>query len=229
MKLPSTVFLLDVDNTLLNFDAVEADLNQHLVSRVGRALANRYWAILELLRSEVGYADFLGAIQRLRLFYPHERRLLEIANFLLEYPFADRVYSGALETAGRLKEYGTAVILSDGDAVLQPHKIRRSGLWAAVDGEVLIYVHKERQLDDVAHRYPAHHYVMVDDKVRLLDAIKRKWAGRVTTVSVRQGHYATAADQLNGYMRPDIQLQRISELIEALSRRDLVPDLQSGR
>jgi FMN phosphatase YigB (HAD superfamily) len=182
----STVFLLDVDNTLLDNDAVEADLRRHLVAQLGSKLADGYWKAFEELRDELGYADYLGALQRVRSAYPHETQLLETSAFLIEYPFAERVYPGAIETLHRLNERGRTVILSDGDAVFQPHKIRRSGLWAAVDGDVLVYVHKERELDDVEQRYPAEHYVIVDDKLRILDSIKRSGTnGRRPSFSAR--------------------------------------------
>jgi FMN phosphatase YigB (HAD superfamily) len=212
----SAVFLLDVDNTLLDNDAVEADLRRHLAAQLGQERAERYWTIFEELRTALGYADYLGAFQRLRGAYPHETHLLETSAFLLEYPFAERVYPGALDTVRRLNELGRTVILSDGDAVFQPHKIQRSGVWAAVDGDVLIYVHKECELDDVERRYPAEHYVVVDDKLRILDAIKRAWQSRVTTVFLRQGHYAKSLDSLEAYLPADLTLEHIDELVDAL-------------
>jgi FMN phosphatase YigB (HAD superfamily) len=225
MTLPSsTVFLLDVDNTLLDNDAVEADLHRHLAAQLGEERAERYWTIFEELRTELGYADYLGALQRLRRAYPHETHLLEASTYVLEYPFAERVYTGALATLRRLNELGRTVILSDGDVVLQPHKIRRSGVWAAVDGDVLVYVHKEHELDDVERRYPADHYVIVDDKLRILDAIKRAWDRRVTTVFLKQGHYATDVESLKVYAPPDLALERIDELVAALVRADVLPD-----
>jgi FMN phosphatase YigB (HAD superfamily) len=220
----STVFLIDVDNTLLDNDAVEADLHLHLATQLGEERAERYWTIFEELRTELGYADYLGALQRLRRAYPHETHLLEASTYVLEYPFAERVYAGALDTVRRLNELGRTVILSDGDVVLQPHKIRRSGVWAAVDGDVLVYVHKEHELDDVERRYPAEHYVIVDDKLRILDAIKRGWESRVTTVFLRQGHYATTLDSLEAYSPADLALDRIDELVDTLVRADVLPD-----
>jgi len=219
MSVPtSTVFLLDVDNTLLDNDAVEADFHRHLAAQLGEDRAERYWTIFEELRAALGYADYLGALQRLRDAYPHETHLLRASTFVIEYPFADRVYAGALDTVRRLNELGRTVILSDGDVVLQPHKIRRSGMWAAVDGDVLVYVHKEHELDDVERRYPADHYVVVDDKLRILDAIKRRWRSRVTTVFIRQGHYATDLDSLKSYSPADLTFDHIDELVDALVR-----------
>ena len=220
----STVFLIDVDNTQLDNDAVEADLHRHLAAQLGQERAERYWTIFEELRSGLGYADYLGALQRLRGGYPHETHLLQASAYLIEYPFAERVYPGALDTVRRLNELGRTVILSDGDVVLQPHKIRRSGVWAAVDGDVLVYVHKENELDDVERRYPADHYVIVDDKLRILDAIKRGWESRVTTVFLRQGHYATDVDSLKSYSPADLTLERIDELVDALVGAHVLPN-----
>lgn len=176
--------------------------------------------IFEELRAGLGYADYLGALQRLRGAYPHETQLLEASTYVIEYPFAERVYAGALDTVRRLNELGRTVILSDGDVVLQPHKIRRSGVWAAVNGEVLVYVHKEHELDDVERRYPADHYVIVDDKIRILDAIKRGWESRVTTVFLRQGHYATDVESVEAYSPADLTVERIDALILA----DVLPN-----
>jgi FMN phosphatase YigB (HAD superfamily) len=224
MTVPSsTVFLLDVDNTLLDNDAVEADFHRHLAAQIGQERAERYWTIFEELRAALGYADYLGALQRLRGAYPHETHLLDASTYVIEYPFAERVYTGALDTVRRLNELGRTVILSDGDVVLQPHKIRRSGVWAAVGGDVLVYVHKEHELDDVERRYPADHYVIVDDKLRILDAIKRGWERRVTTVFLRQGHYATDVDSLKSYSPADLTLERIDELVDALVRANVLP------
>jgi FMN phosphatase YigB (HAD superfamily) len=220
----STVFLLDVDNTLLDNDAVEADLHRHLAAQLGQDRAERYWTIFEELRAALGYADYLGALQRLRGAYPHETHLLEASTYVIDYPFAKHVYPGALETLRRLNELGKTVSLSDGDVVFQAYKIRRSGVWAAVDGDVLVYVHEERELDDVERRYPAEHYVIVDDKLRILDAIKRGWQSRVTTVFLRQGHYATDVDSLKSYSPADLTLERIDELVDALVRANVLPN-----
>ena len=206
------VFLLDVDNTLLDNDAVAADLRQHMIDAFGAESQERYWQIFETLRTELGYADYLGALQRYRVEHPNEPRLMEVSLFLVDYPFKDRLYPGALEAIARLRTRGTVAILSDGDAVFQPRKVAQSGIWSAVDGAVLIYIHKEDMLADVERRYPAEHYVMVDDKLRLLTAIKNVWADRVTTVFVRQGHYATDAGALARYPAADLTLERIGEL-----------------
>ena len=184
------VFLLDVDNTLLDNDAVSEDLKRFLTLEVGEERQERYWTIFEELRRELGYADYLGALQRYRVEYPRDPHLLTLSSYLVDYPFPSRLYPGALDVVRHLSCFGPTVILTDGDVVFQQHKIRRSGLLEAVQGRVLIYIHKERELDDVEARYPARHYVFVDDKVRLLDAVKRIWGGRVTTVFPRQGHYA---------------------------------------
>lgn len=208
------VFLLDVDNTLLDNDRIEQDLKDHLEQVFGMDACRRYWIILEELRREVGYADFLGALQRYRLERLHDPRLLGMSSFLVDYPFAERLYPGALEVIRHLHAFGPVAILSDGDAVFQPRKVVRSGLWRAVDGRVLIYIHKEEMLDDVETEYPAEHYVFVDDKPRLLAAVKQVWGKRVTTVFPRQGHYAHDTVALKTYPPSDVSIQRISELLE---------------
>ena len=184
------VILFDCDNTLLDNDRVQADLSDRLDRDFGTPTRDRYWTIFEQLRAELGYADYLSALQRLRLEEPEDNRLPLISSFLLEYPFDDRLYPRALDSLRHLGSIGRTAILTDGDIVFQPRKLQRSGLWAAVEGRVLIYAHKEKMLDDVARRYPARHYVMVDDKLSILSAMKKIWTDRLTTVFPRQGHYA---------------------------------------
>ena len=208
------VFLFDVDNTLLDNDRVTADLKEHLEHEVGHERQERYWSIFEALRAEVGYADYLGALQRYRAHYPRDLHVLTVSHFLLEYPFYERLFPNALEVLNTVKQYATPVILSDGDVVFQPHKIRRSRLYDAVDGAVLIYVHKESELEDVARRYPADHYVLVDDKLRILAAIKEVWGERISTVFVRQGHYAHDEKAIAGYHPADYTIERISDLVK---------------
>lgn len=208
-----TVFLLDVDNTLLDNDAVIADLRRHLVEAFGPDCDQRYWEIFEQLRAELGYADYLGALQRYRVEHPRETHVLKISLFLLHYPFAGRVYPGAIDAIRALRARGRTVILSDGDVVFQPRKIERSGLWEAVAGEVLVYIHKEQMLDDVERRYPAARYVMVDDKLRILTSMKQVWGSRLTTVFVRQGHYAHDPEHLAGFPPADVSVDRIGELV----------------
>jgi FMN phosphatase YigB (HAD superfamily) len=208
----TTVFLLDVDNTLLDNDAVIADLRGHLVEAFGPECDQRYWDIFEQLRGELGYADYLGALQRYRVEHPRETHVLQISLFLLHYPFASRVYPGAIDAVRALRTRGRTVILSDGDVVFQPRKIERSGLWEAVEGEVLIYIHKEQMLDEVERRYPADRYVMVDDKLRILNAMKKVWGERLTTVFVRQGHYAHDPEQVAMFPPADVTIERIGEL-----------------
>ncbi len=208
----STTFLLDVDNTLLDNDAVVEDLRRHLVAAFGEECQRRYWAIFEELRGELGYADYLGALQRFRIEHPRDPHMIQLSLYLYHYPFAERLYPGALAVIDRLASLGRVAILSDGDVVFQPRKVERSGLWAAVAGEVLIYIHKEQMLDDVAQRYPADHYVVVDDKVKILDAVKRIWRDRVTTVFVRQGHYARDPSLLAAYDTPDVTIEHIGDL-----------------
>lgn len=207
------VFLFDVDNTLLDNDRVTADLRHHLEKEVGSEGAECYWNIFEQLRSELGYADYLGALQRYRRKNPHDPRLLIVSHFLIDYPFANRLFPHSLEVVEGVKRWGSAVILSDGDVVFQPHKVERSGLFKTVNGNVLIYVHKEQELDDVAQRFPADHYVMVDDKLRILAAIKTIWGPRMTTVFVRQGHYALDPKILATYPVADASIERIGDLL----------------
>jgi FMN phosphatase YigB (HAD superfamily) len=207
------VFLFDVDNTLLDNDRVTADLKRHLETHVGLERAGRYWAIFEELREELGYADYLGALQRYRIEHPRDPNLLTVSRFLVNYPFADRLYPDALDVIERVKQWGPAVILSDGDVVFQPRKVDRSGLFEAVDGNVLIYVHKEKELDDVVARFPAEQYVLVDDKLRILSAVKSAWAHRVTTVFPKQGHYALDPEVLAKYPAPDVAIERIGDLL----------------
>ncbi|TMA63516.1 MAG: HAD family hydrolase [Deltaproteobacteria bacterium] len=206
------VFLLDVDNTLIDNDRVAADLKRHLTREVGAERQERYWAIFEALRAELGYADYLGALQRYRVEHPRDPHLLAVSSFLVNYPFANRLYPESLDVIDHLAAWGPTVILSDGDVVFQPRKVECSGLFDAVEGRVLIYIHKERELDDVERRFPAEHYVLVDDKIRLLTACKKVWGERLTTVFPRQGHYAHAADVAT-YPPADITIARIGDLL----------------
>jgi FMN phosphatase YigB (HAD superfamily) len=208
------VFLLDVDNTLLDSDAVARDLRLHLEEAFGAARQERYWDIFEELRAELGYADYLGALQRYRVEHLRDPHLLELSLFLVNYPFADRVYAGVREVIARFQTWGPTVILSDGDVVFQPRKVERSGLWDAVGGQVLIYIHKEQMLADVEARYPARHYVMVDDKLRILSLMKQHWGPRLTTVFPRQGHYAEDPVILATYPPADLTVARIGELAD---------------
>jgi hypothetical protein len=215
------VFLFDVDNTLLNNDRVQADLDVHIGIEHGAQVRNRYWEIFENLRTELGYADYLGALERYRLEDLHDPRLLRISNWLVDYPFPDRVYAGALDAVKHAQQWAPVVILSDGDAVFQPRKVDRSGLWRAFDGHVLIYIHKEEELDDVERLYPAKRYVMIDDKLRILDTMKKIWGDRLTTVFPKQGHYAVDPEILAQYPHGDVQLDRIGDLVK-LDLPDLV-------
>jgi len=208
------VFLVDVDNTLLDNDRVADDLKRHLIEEVGRERQKRYWVLFEQLRKELGYADYLGALQRYRMENPRDPHLLTVSLYLVDYPFANRLYPNSLDVIDHLKRWGPVVILSDGDAVFQPRKIERSGLYEAVDHNALIYVHKEQELADVKRRFPAKHYVLIDDKLRILDAIKRVWGPRVTTVFPRQGHYARDPSGLAEYRPADVSVERIGDLLD---------------
>ena len=211
------VFLLDVDNTLLDNDRIIAEMRLHLEREFGVASSDRYWAIFEALRDELGYADYLGALQRYRAEVEKSdtaaHRLLSLSSFLIDYPFADRLYPRALELIAHLGRLGTTVILSDGDVVFQPRKVKRSGLWNAVEGRVLIYIHKERMLDTVERCHPARRYVMVDDKLRVLTAMKQILQERLVTVFPRQGHYALDAD-IGRYPAADVSVERVGDLLE---------------
>jgi len=223
----NVVFLVDVDNTLLDNDGVIEDLRAHLENEFGKTKADRYWVFFEELRDELGYADYLGALQRYRMRElsdeMNDPRLLQMSNYLIDYPFATRLYPDALRTVEHLKRLGTTVILTDGDVVFQPRKVQRSGIWDAVDGQVLIYIHKELMLDAVQARYPARHYVMVDDKLRILAAMKQTLGDRLTTVFPRQGHYAADPEAIAQFSAADITVQQIGDLLGF----DL-PDLTGG-
>ncbi len=209
----SVVFLVDVDNTLIDNDHIAADLKRNLEREIGRERQERYWAIFEELRTELGYADYLGALQRYRVEHPRDPHVLTVSSFLVDYPFANRLYPNSLDVLERFRGWGPTVILSDGDAVFHPRKIERSGLQEIVDGDVLIYIHKERELDDVERRYPADHYVSVDDKLRILTAVKRVWEHRVTTLFPRQGHYAHDPQALATNPPADLTVERIGDLL----------------
>ena len=207
------VFLFDVDNTLIDNDRIASDLKRYLIREVGPERQERYWAIFEELRTTMGYADYLGALQRYRVEHPRDPHLLAVSSFLVNYPFANRLLPGSLDVLEHLGQWGPTVILSDGDVVFQPRKIECSGLFDAVEGRVLIYIHKEQELDDVERRYPADHYVLVDDKVRILTAVKQVWGRRLTTVFPLQGHYAHAPDAAS-YPAPDLTIERIGDLVD---------------
>jgi FMN phosphatase YigB (HAD superfamily) len=219
------VFLVDVDNTLLDNDRIQADLKRHLEQRFGSACRDRYWAIFEELFETEGYRDYLGALQRYRVEHPRDNRLLSMSSYLVDYPFANRLYPESLDVLERLKGWGPTVLLSDGDVVFQPRKVERSGLFSAVDGQVLIYIHKEQQMEDVAAHYPAGHYVLIDDKLRILSAFKEAWAERVTTVFPRQGSYANDPAMLANFPAPDLTVQRIGEVL----RYDLPALVAAGK
>jgi len=208
------VFLFDVDNTLLDNDRVTADLKRHLAQHVGLDRQQRYWEIFEQLRTEIGYADYLGALQRYRIERPRDPGLLTVSHFLLNYPFATRLYPDSLDAVEHVKQWGKPVILSDGDVVFQPHKIECSGIAEAVDCNVLIYIHKEQELDDVECRFPAEHYVLIDDKLRILTAVKKIWGSKVTTVFPKQGHYANDPQILATLPPADVSIAHIGDLLQ---------------
>ena len=214
MQRHKIVFLFDVDNTLLDNDRIQQNLRDHLIRTVGADCEQHYWDILEELRSELGYVDYLGSLQRYRQAHPREQSILGVSKYLIEYPFANRLYPGSLDAVAHAQQFGPAVVLSDGDAVFQPWKVERSGLAEAFRHHVLIYIHKEDMLENVEKRFPADHYVMVDDKLRILDAIKQIWKDRVTTVFVNQGHYAKDPAVFSRYVPADVRLERIGDFAE---------------
>jgi FMN phosphatase YigB (HAD superfamily) len=207
------VFLFDVDNTLLDNDRITADLKRHLEKEVGHDRQQRYWEFFEQLRTELGYADYLGALQRYRIEYPRDPGLLTVSHFMVNYPFATRLFPDSLDVIEHVKQWGKAVVLSDGDVVFQPRKIGRSGVHEAVDGNVLIYIHKEKELDDVEQRFPANHYVLIDDKLRILTSVKKIWGKKVTTIFPKQGHYAHDAQVVASLPPADISVERIGDLL----------------
>jgi FMN phosphatase YigB (HAD superfamily) len=208
------VFLVDVDNTLVDNDGIQQDLKDHLERTYGVAARDRYWRILEDLMAELGYRDYIGALQNFRVEHPREIELLAMSSFLMDYPFAKRLYPNALEVLKRLRSFAPTVILSDGDVVFQPRKVERAGLAKVADGDVLIYIHKEEALEDVERRFPADHYILVDDKLRILDAVKKIWAERVTTVLPRQGQYAHDAKVISALPPADVTIERIGDLLD---------------
>lgn len=214
MTIPEdVVFLLDCDDTLFDNDHVERDIDDQLARELGPAVRECYWDAIRRLRAAHGYTDYLGALQCVRASDLSDAGLLKMSSFLLDYPFATRLYPAALEVIRHLGQWGTTIILSDGDVVFQPHKIRRSGLWEAVEGRVLISIHKEQILGVVAAAYPARHYTMIDDKLRILTSIKHTWAGRVTTVYPHQGHYAHDQQTVSAYPAADLTIERIGDLL----------------
>src|SRR5438270_1776175 len=228
MSDPRIVFLFDVDNTLLDHDRVVADVRRFMEREIGVERQQRYWEILEKLRAELGYVDYLGTLQRYRAEYPHNASILKISLYLINYPFANRLFPNSLDVIDHVKQWGTAAILSDGDAVFQPRKIEHSGLWDAVDGNVRIYFHKECELADVEKKLPADHYVVIDDKLRLLAAIKEQWKERVTTIFPKQGHYARDPQNLATYPAADISIERIGDLLDFDLQRLLSMKTRSG-
>jgi len=214
MSTPDIVFLFDIDNTLVDNDHVQADLKNHLATTYGPEARDRYWEILEQLRTELGYVDYLGALERYRLEALHRPEILRMSNWMIDYPFADRVYPGAMNAVRHVRQWGLPVVLSDGDAVFQPRKVERSGIWKEFEGRVLIYIHKEEELDDVERLYPARHYVLIDDKLRILSVAKKIWGDRVTTIFPKQGHYALDPAVLKQFPPADVELAAIGDLVK---------------
>jgi len=220
VSVQSATFLVDVDDTLLDNDRIRDDLERYLDGEYGPDARAAYWTIQERRFVELGYRDYLGAVQEWWESESLDPRVLAVSEYLLEYPFADRLYPRALDVLSRLCGVGPTVVLTDGDAVFQPRKVSRAGVAQAVDG-VLVYAHKEEELDDVERRYPAERYVLVDDKVRILAAAKRHWGDRVTTVLPLQGQFANDPDLAAAHPAPDVTVDAISDLLD-LDVQDLV-------
>ncbi|MFO0879545.1 MAG: hypothetical protein U0840_19545 [Gemmataceae bacterium] len=220
-EMHDVVFLVDVDNTLLDNDRIQADIRRYIADHYGVPARDRYWALLDQIFEELGYRDYLGALQRYRVEHPRDVRLLAMSSYLVDYPFANRLYPESMDVLAHLSTWGRTVLLTDGDVVFQPRKVERSGLYEAVAGHVLIYIHKEEQLEDVEAHYPARHYVLIDDKLRILSTVKKVWGARVTTILPRQGSYAQDPSVRGAFPPPDIEIARIGEMLK-FRREDLV-------
>jgi len=208
------IFLFDVDNTLLDNDRMKGDLSAHVEAVFGKKADEQLWALYEEERAKHGYADFLGTLEKFRLAHLEDPRVVRFSNWVMDYPFIERLYPDALGAVRHVRQWGLPVILTDGDGVFQPHKLERAGLLDAFGGHVLNYVHKEEELESVRQAYPAEHYVLIDDKLSLLDAVKKAWGDRVTTIFPRQGHYANDAKTLTSFPPADIEIARIADLME---------------
>jgi len=211
-RLKRIVFFLDVDNTLLDNDRFIADLKKHLKYECGHGRAKEYWTFLEELQEELGYDDYLGALQRYHNAHAHDPHALEVSRFIIDYSFGKRLFPHAREVVNHLKKWGKPVILSDGDVVFQPRKIELAGLYKEVDGHVLIYTHKEQEINDVEERYPADHYFVIDDRLDILATFKKRWCSNVTTVLIRQGSYAKKESR--NHLETDLKFARIGDLLQ---------------
>ncbi|MFN2465530.1 MAG: HAD family hydrolase [Candidatus Dormibacteria bacterium] len=194
----SLVFLIDIDNTLIDNDRVKADMEAQIRQLAGPSGSEDFWNLYEEVREELDYVDLPITLARFRAQRPDVRKFPQISAMLLGYPFEDALYPEALHVVEHLKRMGKVVVLSDGDPVFQPAKIARIGMADAVDSNVLIYAHKEQHLDEVTDLYPAEHYVVIDDKPGVLGRMKARLGPRVTTVQVRQGKYASVGAEEPG-------------------------------
>lgn len=228
--MPAVAFLFDVDNTLLDNDRFEHDLQCWLEGHLGADAAARYWAAFEIRRQHLGYADFLGAVQQCWDGSGRDLRWVPVGEFILDYPFAERLYPDTLDVLGYFSGLGPTWLITDGDGILQPRKLHKAGLWDAVEGRVRIYTHKERRLADIQRACPASHYVLIDDKIRILDAVKQRWQGSVTTVLPQQGHYATRTEDPAPDNPPDIVVSGIGDLPShpGLSSLQRITDYKEG-
>jgi FMN phosphatase YigB (HAD superfamily) len=217
------VVLLDVDNTLLDNDRFAVDLSAYLLKQFGADGRDRYWRLFAQRRDDLGYADYLGAVQAFRGGYDDDRDRLGLSAFVLDYPFAERLYPRALEVLAHLRACAPTVIFTEGDLVFQPRKLRSAGIWDAAGGQAIVCLHKTFALTLLHRRYPAAHYFMIDDKPALLAAMKRLLGTALTTVLVHQGQYARESSA--GFQerrvpplpstrpRPDLEIERIADLL----------------
>jgi FMN phosphatase YigB (HAD superfamily) len=208
------VFLIDVDNTLLDNDKVKKDFDAHLQAELGPELTQRFWELYEQVRQEKSVIDIPESLRRLRQETPlskmDEQTYDHVVSIFENYPFFQALYPHALETLAYLSTLGTTVIVSDGDCFFQAEKIYHSNLADAVEGRVLIYTHKQEHLDEIMQCYPADHYAMIDDKPQILADAKALLGSKLTTVFVKQGKYAT--DKLPENFTPDIEVSHIGDL-----------------
>lgn len=205
----SIVFLLDVDNTLLDNDRLKEDLQRRFLTLLGQERSDRFWQIYEEVRRDEDYVDYPLTFKRIAEEQNDPELRTSLETVLEGLQFSSYLYPGVLGTLAYLRTLGTPVILSDGDQVFQPYKIRYSGLERAVDGHVLIYVHKEQELPRVFAHFPADHYVAVDDKPRILAALETECPTTFTTVLVLQGKYAVPGAFTPA---PDYVIDRIAAL-----------------
>ncbi|WP_158744178.1 HAD family hydrolase [Acidisphaera sp. L21] len=214
METAPLVFLVDVDNTLLDNDQFQDALKAHIAKVSGPAARDRYWEIQEHLFHSLGYRDYLGAFQTYRLERPEDVDAIWLSLFVVDFPYATLLYPGALELIAALRKLGRVVALTDGDAVFQPRKLQGAGLIEPLDRHIMICVHKEAEVAEIERRYPAERYVVIDDKIRLLTAFKKVWGNKVMTVFPRQGQFGLDTKVIAANPPADIDVDRIAQLLD---------------